>query len=280
METKLYEIKVTLSDDQKENISSSFIHHKFTQIILKSDALTGNDTLIVPRKSLKMDLEEGNVLDEKTFHEMHKNNYLLVRSGLENFKLFTPPTVVESLEKARENNKGMVIDLDYTDLNYSTGLAVMKNIVKNFVSNDLELNLYEMNVTLSNFQKEKVREAFENREDIRLLLTKEALRGSDTILVPHVSHEELDDIPNGTDAIVDESTYDEMFKEAFPDGFSAEIEQWENMWKYFGFPFTAGIHENFESKGVEFSLNYSLITNFPEKYVIKYSRDKYVLVER
>ena len=280
METKLYEIKVTLSDDQKENISSSFIHHKFTQIILKSDALTGNDTLIVPRKSLKMDLEEGNVLDEKTFHEMHKNNYLLVRSGLENFKLFTPPTVVESLEKARENNKGMVIDLDYTDLNYSTGLAVMKNIVKNFVSNDLELNLYEMNVTLSNFQKEKVREAFENREDIRLLLTKEALRGSDTILVPHVSHEKLDDIPNGTDAIVDESTYDEMFKEAFPDGFSAEIEQWENMWKYFGFPFTAGIHKNFESKGVEFSLNYSLITNFPEKYVIKYSRDKYVLVER
>ena len=280
METKLYEIKVTLSDDQKENILSSFIHHKFTQIILKSDALIGNDALIVPQKLLKMDLEEGNVLDEKTFHEMHKNNYLLVRSGLENFKLFTPPTVVESLEKARENNKEMVIDLDYTNLNYSAVLAVMENIKKNFVSNDLKLNLYKMNVTLSNLQKEKVSKAFENREDIRLLLTKESFRGSDTILVPHVSHERLDDIPNGTDAIVDESTYDEMFKEVFPDGFLPGTEQWEKTWKYFGFTFGAGISNCSESKGVEFSLNYSLITNFPEKYVIKYSGNKYVLVER
>ena len=129
METKLYEINVKLSQDDKENIFNAFINHAFTQLILKSDALYGNDTLLVPHKLVKTG-EEGYVLDEKTFSEMYENGYFIIPSGEEKFKLFTPPTVVESLEKARESNKGMVIDLDYSLINYSTGLAVAENMVK------------------------------------------------------------------------------------------------------------------------------------------------------
>ena len=129
METKLYEINVTLSRDDRENIFNAFINHKFTQLILKSDALRGNDTLIVPQKLIKTG-EEGYILDEKTFSEMYNNNYFLIPSGLKNFQLFTPPTVVEILEEARKNNKGIVIDLDYSSLTYSTGLAVIENMVE------------------------------------------------------------------------------------------------------------------------------------------------------
>ena len=61
---------------------------------------------------------------------MYQNGYFIIPSGEGKFKLFTPPTVVESLEKAREDNKGLVIDLDYSLLTYSTGLAVIENMVK------------------------------------------------------------------------------------------------------------------------------------------------------
>ena len=128
METKLYEINVKLSQNDKENIFNVFINHAFTQLILKSDALSGNDTLLVPHKLVKTG-EEGYVLDEKTFSEMYRNDYFIIPSGEGKFQLFTPPTVVESLEKARESNKGLVIDLDYSLINYSTGLAVSENIV-------------------------------------------------------------------------------------------------------------------------------------------------------
>ena len=129
METKLYEINVKLSQDDKENIFNAFINHTFTQLILKSDALYGNDTLLVPHKLVKTG-EEGYIIDEKTFSEMYQNGYFIIPSGEEKFQLFTPPTVVESLEKARESNKGIVIDLDYSLINYSTGLAVVENMVK------------------------------------------------------------------------------------------------------------------------------------------------------
>ena len=129
METKLYEINVKLSQDDKENIFNAFINHKFTQLILKSNALSGNDTLLVPHKLVKTG-EEGYILDEKTFSEMYQNGYFIIPSGEGKFQLFTPPTVVESLEKAREDDKGIVIDLDYSLLTYSTGLAVIENMVK------------------------------------------------------------------------------------------------------------------------------------------------------
>ena len=129
METKLYEIKVKLSQDDKENILNAFIKHESTQLILKSDALSGNDTLLVPHKMVKTG-EAGYVLDEKIFHEMYNNGYFIIPLGDGKFQLFTPPTVVENLEQAREDNKGIVIDLDYSLLTYSTGLSVMENILK------------------------------------------------------------------------------------------------------------------------------------------------------
>ena len=129
METKLYEINVKLSQNDKENIFNAFINHEPTQLILKSNALYGNDNLLVPHKIVKTG-EEGYILDERTFYEMYQNGYFIIPSGEGKFKLFTPPTVVESLEKAREDNKGLVIDLDYSLLTYSTGLAVIENMVK------------------------------------------------------------------------------------------------------------------------------------------------------
>ena len=44
--------------------------------------------------------------------------------------------------------------------------------------------LYEINVTLSDFQKTKLAKAFHNRETIKLRLKNDALSGSDTLLVP------------------------------------------------------------------------------------------------
>ena len=44
--------------------------------------------------------------------------------------------------------------------------------------------LYEINVSLSDFQKKKLSKAFHNRETITLRLSKDALNGSDTLLVP------------------------------------------------------------------------------------------------
>ena len=44
--------------------------------------------------------------------------------------------------------------------------------------------LHEINVTLSDFQKMKLSKAFHNRETIKLRLKNDALRGSDTLLVP------------------------------------------------------------------------------------------------
>ena len=129
METKLCEIKVKLSQDDKENIFNAFINHESTQLILKSDALSGNNTLLVPHKMVKTG-EVGYVLDEKIFHEMYNNGYFIIPSGDGKFQLFTPPTVFENLEQAREDNKGIVIDLDYSLLTYSTGLAVMENMLK------------------------------------------------------------------------------------------------------------------------------------------------------
>ena len=108
---------------------NAFIKHESTQLILKSDALSGNDTLLVPHKMVKTG-EVGYVLDEKIFHEMYNNGYFIIPSEDGKFQLFTPPTVFENLEQAREDNKGIVIDLDYSLLTYSTGLAVMENMLK------------------------------------------------------------------------------------------------------------------------------------------------------
>ena len=48
----------------------------------------------------------------------------------------------------------------------------------------MSTELYEINVALSDFQKMKLSKAFHNRETIKLRLKNDALRGSDTLLVP------------------------------------------------------------------------------------------------
>ena len=48
----------------------------------------------------------------------------------------------------------------------------------------MSTELHEINVTLSDFQKKKLSSAYHNRETIKLRLKNDALRGSDTLLVP------------------------------------------------------------------------------------------------
>ena len=148
METKLYEINVTLSRKQKEKIFDAFINNGKMYLILENDALTGNDTILVPEKSLKWDIDDfvsdkktsrerfewDNMLDEETFSEMRKNGFTLVPSknneGLKKYKVRIPPTVVERLEKARKNDEIMEISLNYSLLTKSTKYSVFKNMVK------------------------------------------------------------------------------------------------------------------------------------------------------
>jgi len=55
--------------------------------------------------------------------------------------------------------------------------------------------LYEINVTLSDFQKTKLAKAFHNRETIKLRLKNDALSGSDTLLVPSTIVKRLEKKP-------------------------------------------------------------------------------------
>ena len=48
----------------------------------------------------------------------------------------------------------------------------------------MSTELYEINVKLSDFQKKKLSKAYHNRDTIKLRLKNDALRGSDTLLVP------------------------------------------------------------------------------------------------
>ena len=169
METELHEINVTLLKYQKEDIFHAFINRKKILLLLKNDALTGNDTLLVPKKSLKWDIEhcmldeetfpdeetypesfkwdiEHNAIYEKTFSEMLDNGFKLVPSmndeGVKNFRVYIPPTVNESLEKARKKNKEWEYFLDYSLLTESTEYSVFKNIGK-LMENIPSLGIYE-----------------------------------------------------------------------------------------------------------------------------------------
>ena len=131
----------------------------------------------------------------------------------------------------------------------------------------METKLCEINVTLSKYQKEKICQAFYNRENIRLRLSKDALRGSDTLLVPMESYEWLDDAPNGTNAIIDESTWNEMWEEFC---IHNEDPYTNDMWEYYGLFFHPAIDESWEcEKGIDFALNYSLIHDSTKEDVLK-----------
>ena len=53
MSTQLYEINVSLSDFQKKKLSSAYHNRETIKLRLKYDALSGNDTLLVPSNVVK-----------------------------------------------------------------------------------------------------------------------------------------------------------------------------------------------------------------------------------
>ena len=164
METKLHEINVTLSRSQKEEIFHAFINRGEILLWLNNDAFSGNDTLLVPSKSLKWNIdhcvsdketfpdsfkwrEEHFMLDEKLFSEMLKYGFNLIPAmndeGLKNFRLYIPPTINEILEQARKGNyAGMHILVDYSSLTKLEKYSILKNIGK-MMGNISSLRIYE-----------------------------------------------------------------------------------------------------------------------------------------
>ena len=171
----------------------------------------------------------------------------------------------------------------------------------------MEFELHEINVTLSNEQKQKIRNAFINREKIRLRLTKDALLGSDTLLVPTRFFEEMDN-EDGIDAVVDEQTEEEMQEELqnhkyrmqeqlknyidqtqeqlknHRDEMEAQINREmpkvlkfyrdeieaksnQEFWEYYELFFHPATDESMENKGIEFNLDYSLVNDLAKDFV-------------
>jgi len=124
----------------------------------------------------------------------------------------------------------------------------------------MEFELHEINVTLSNGQKQKIRNAFINREKILIKLKNENLVGSDTLLVPskslnYTEYEKsiaIEKLKNGT--LYEDSTTDEMMEK-------------------YGLLFIPTVVEKLEKtrktyKGMEITLDYSLITDLIKDSVI------------
>ena len=152
----------------------------------------------------------------------------------------------------------------------------------------MQSELYKINVTLSNDQKQKILNAFINREKIRLRLSKDALRGSDILLIPTRFFEYMDN-EDGIDAVVDEQTEKEMweeFKSCGDEMLKYEIPEdeigqkfWkkfksyrdeptnDKMWEYYGLFFVPAIDEDLENKGIEFNLDYSLVNDLTKDFV-------------
>ena len=152
----------------------------------------------------------------------------------------------------------------------------------------MQSELYKINVTLSDDQKQKILNAFINSAKIRLRLTKDNIRGPDTLFVPTRFFEYMDN-EDGIDAVVDEQTEkemweefkscgDEMLKYGIPED---EIGQkfWkkfksyrdeptnDKMWEYYGLFFVPAIDEDLENKGIEFNLDYSLVNDLTKDFV-------------
>ena len=127
----------------------------------------------------------------------------------------------------------------------------------------MNIELYKINVTLSDDQKQKILNAFINREKIRLRLTKDALKERDILLVPTRFFEYMDN-EDGIDAVVDEQTEKEMWEE-----FKSYRDEPTNdkMWEYYGLFFVPAIDEDLENKGIEFNLDYSLVNDSTKDFV-------------
>ena len=124
----------------------------------------------------------------------------------------------------------------------------------------MEVELHEINVTLSKYQKEKIHVAFHNREKILIKLKNENLVGSDTLLVPSKSLNDtkyeksiaIEKLKNGT--LFEDSTTDEMMEKYGLLLFPTVVESLEKTRKTY--------------KGMEITLDYSLITDMTKDSVI------------
>jgi len=160
----------------------------------------------------------------------------------------------------------------------------------------MEFELHEINVTLSNEQKQKIRNAFINREKIRLRLSKDAFRGPDTLLIPTRFFEDTDN-EDGIDAVVDKQTEEEMREELqnhidrmqeqlknHRDEMEAQINREmpkvlkfyrdeieaksnQEFWEYYELFFHPATDESMENKGIEFNLDYSLVNDLAKDFV-------------
>ena len=136
----------------------------------------------------------------------------------------------------------------------------------------MDTELHEINVTLSKYQKEKICKAFHNREKILLRLKNDALRGSDTLLIPSKSLKRMkDDASNGSDTILDKSTFIERLENGTLFVNSTADERMEN----YCLLFHPTVVERLESKrkneykGMEIFLDYSLITDLTKDSVAR-----------
>ena len=136
----------------------------------------------------------------------------------------------------------------------------------------MDTELHEINVTLSKYQKEKICKAFHNREKILLRLKNDALRGSDTLLIPSKSFKRMkDDAPNGSDTILDKSTFIKRLENGTLFVNSTADERMEN----YCLLFHPTVVERLESKrkneykGMEIFLDYSLITDLTKDSVAR-----------
>jgi len=92
----------------------------------------------------------------------------------------------------------------------------------------MEIELHEINVTLSKYQKERLYKAFHDRESIFLRLKNDALSGSDTLLVPSKSLKRMKD-----DNLLDKSTFFERLQNGTLFANSTNNENLEILEKYY-----------------------------------------------
>ena len=167
------------------------------------------------------------------------------------------------------------------------------------------MELHEINVMLSNDQKQEIRNAFINSKKIRLRLTKECLKGTYTLLIPTKYFQDMDN-EDGIDAVVDEQTekqmkdnmrkelklfrddkisckmFEYMYDKAISGCFDRFFESKENgtlsdetleeiineeIWRYYGLFFEPAIDESLENGGIEFVLDYSLLNDLAKDFV-------------
>ena len=126
----------------------------------------------------------------------------------------------------------------------------------------METKLHEINVTLSKYQKEKICKAFHNREKILLRLKNDALRGSDTLLIPSKS---LKRLKNDKSTFVERLKNDTLFVNSTTD------EMMENYCLLFHPTVVERLESrrNNEYKGMEIVLDYSLITDLTKDSVTR-----------